>query len=283
MSPQAARHELTSALRSESLPGVKTRGLSGVGGLLVLLLVSCGGGAISADASSSSDTGGTTDGGGAVVTLRNGLAGAWSFDLVGQEGKDSSGQGLDLDVAGVPTTTGRFGKALQFAGPGSPLALRHISDPSLDLATGDFTVSFWVAFKMTGSPQFVTVKGYADGGWFVGWAQTQWAYGLPSPAGGTFADPAGSPTTGTFHHVVFQRSADTAQMFVDGKSVGTVTIKDSPTPGAAPFQVGGYSTGGVATSDKVVNGAVDDVAIWHRALGGDELAYLATHAVPTGP
>jgi Concanavalin A-like lectin/glucanases superfamily len=253
----------------------------------MLLLASCGGSALAPDgaagADAAADTSVPTDDSGVATTIRTGLAAAWSFDVAGMEGKDSSGQGLDLDVTGVPTTTGRYGKALAFSGPGSPLALRHISDPSLDLATGDFTVSFWISFKMTGSPQFVTVKGYADGGWFVGWAQTQWAYGLPSPSGGTFADAAGSPSTGTFHHVVFERSGDTAQMLVDGKSVGTVTVHDSGPPAAAPFQIGGYSTGGVATSDKAVNGAVDDVAIWHRALGGDELAYLATHAVPTGP
>jgi hypothetical protein len=253
-------------------------------GMLVGPFAACGGGAINADAaaeaSPSNDTATTGEDGGGATTLRNGLAGAWSFDLGGQ---DSSGNGLVLDVAGIPTTAGRFGKALQFSGDGSPIAQRHISDPSLDLATGDFTVSFWVSFKMTGSPQFVTVKGYT-GGWFVGWAQTQWAYRLPSPtAGSTFADPSGSPSTGTFHHVVFRRTANTGEFFVDGRSLGTTTLNDSPTVADAPFQVGGYSTGGVSASMSVVNGAVDDVAIWHRALDGAELAYLGTHAVPTGP
>jgi Concanavalin A-like lectin/glucanases superfamily len=213
--------------------------------------------------------------------LRTDLAGAWSFD---GDGKDRSGHGLDLGIAGIPLATARFGKGLQFSGPGSPIAQRPLSDASLDLATGDFTVSFWIAFSKTASPQFVAVKGYGDGGWFVGWAQTVWAFGLPAPAGGTFADPAGSPATGTFHHVVFERSVASVEIFVDGTSVGTKAISDSPTPAPAPLQVGGYSPGGVGAGQNVVNGVVDDLAIWHRALDDAERAYLDAHPVPlTGP
>lgn len=260
-----------------------------LGGLAALSLASCG-----STAALSPDGGDGVAGGGGdaspsdhaipdsgpAATLHVGLAGAWAFD---GDGRDVSGHGLDLDVAGIPLATGRFGKGLSFTGAaGSTIAERHVSDPTLDLATGDFTVSFWISFRATGSPQFVVAKNYADGGWFVGWAQTTWAYGFPSPQGGTFADPMTSPATGTFHHVVFQRSGATALMSIDGHQVGSATVSDSPTPSAAPFQVGGYSTGGLAPSQSVVNGVVDDVAIWHRALDADELAYLGANAVSTG-
>ena len=57
---------------------------------------------------------------------------------------------------------------------------------------------------------------------------------------------------------------------------------DTQAPAMTAFQVGGFAPGGVSMAHgmSVVNGVVDDLAIWHRALVPDELAYLATHAVP---
>jgi hypothetical protein len=273
---------LTGAARSETLEAVSIRWI--LGAVAALSLASCGSAAsLSPDGAAGGDASPTLDvpaADGSAGTLHVGLAGAWSFD---GDGRDQSGNGLDLDVTGIPLATGRFGKGLSFSGvAGTTIAQRHVADASLDLATGDFTVSFWISFKATSSPQFVLAKNYADGGWFVGWAQTQWAYGFPSPKGGTFADPTVTPATGTFHHVVFERSGDSAQMLIDGTSVGTASVTDNPVPSAAAFQVGGYSTGGVAASRNVVNGIVDDVAIWHRALGANELAYINAHAVSTG-
>ena len=239
----------------------------------LLLVCSCGGGVSPL---------GLGDGGGdassPAASLRTSLAGAWSFDA---DGADHSGNRLDLGLMGLRLATGRFGKGLQLAGSGTPIAQRPLDDPSLNLNAGDFTVSFWISFTMTASPQFVAVKGYNEGGWFVGWAQTVWAYGLPTPKGGTFS-AGGSPTTGTFHHVVFERTGDTVEIFVDAASVGTATVADSPAPAASPFQVGGFAPGGVtvSTGQSVVSGVVDDLAIWHRALLPEERTYLATHAVP---
>jgi hypothetical protein len=268
---------LTGALQSESLRCVSLR--RSVWGLGALLLCSCDGSLSTVGLEAGVTDGAASDGNGPSASLRGALAGAWSFDV---DGKDHSGNALDLGIAGLRLATGRFGKGLQLAGEGTPIAQRPIDDPSLNLTMGDFTVSFWISFSMTGAAQFVAVKGYNDGGWFVGWARTAWAYGLPSPAGGTFSDPAGSPAPGVFHHVVFERSVDTVELFVDSKSVGTATVHDAPAPAQAPFQVGGFAPGGVsvAMGQSVVNGVVDDLAIWRRALVADERAYLATHAVP---
>jgi hypothetical protein len=243
---------------------------------VVLLLCSCGGGL---STKGLGDGGADAEAGAAATSLRTGLAGAWSFDV---DGKDHGGSGLDLELTGLHLATGRFGKGVQFGGDGTPIAQRPIDDPSLNLATGDFTVSFWIDFAMSASAQFVAVKGYTDGGWFVGWARTVWAYSLSgATGGGTFAPPA-TPASGTFHHVVFERMGDTIELFVDGASVGTAPLMDSPALANAPFQVGGYAPGGVTVSNgqSVVNGVVDDLAIWHRALVSEERDYLATHPVP---
>jgi concanavalin A-like lectin/glucanase superfamily protein len=242
--------------------------------LTALLVGSCGGATLSSQGLG--DAG--ADASGPAASLRKGLAGAWSFE---SDGKDHSGNALDLEVQALHFATGKFGKGLQLAGNDTPIAQRPIDDPSLNLATGDFTVSFWINFTSTTSPQFVAVKGYDTNGWFVGWAQTAWGWGLPAPKGGTFVPP-GTPAPGTFHHVVFQRSGDMVELIVYSTSVGTAPIADTATPAASPFQVGGFAPGGVTAdhAQNVVNGVVDDLAIWHRALVAEELAYLGTHAVP---
>jgi hypothetical protein len=126
------------------------------------------------------------------------------------------------------------------------------------------------------------VKGFVqEQGWFVGWAQTEWVFAFPPPTTQSeFADPNDSPATGVFHHVVWERTGDTARMYVDGKLLGGASVKDRTPAAAAPFQVGGFSPGGVAGGQSVVDGVVDDLAIWHRALTDDERTYLATNAVP---
>jgi hypothetical protein len=242
-----------------------------VGALTTLLLTSCGG----VSAVGLGDAG--ADAASVESALKVGLEGAWSFEV---DGSDHSGRHMDLSTTGLRFAAGRFGKGVVFAGDGTPIAQRPIDDPRLNLATGDFTISFWINFTKTGTPQFVAMKGY-DPGWFVGWAQTQWAFGPPKPAGQTFADPAGSPSTGTFHHVVFERTADSLELFIDGTSAGKAAAHDG-TPSPDPFQVGGYAPGGVAVAHgmNVVNGTVDDLGVWRRALLPDERAYLTTHAVP---
>jgi hypothetical protein len=244
---------------------------SSIWGLAALLVCGCGGSGLS---SGLGDGGG--DAGSAAVSLRQGLVAAWSFD---GDGKDHGPSKLDLTIKSLHFASGKFGKGIQFAGDGTQIAQRDMNDPELNLPAGDFTVSFWIDFMMTGSAQFVAMKGFGDSGWFVGWAQTAWGYGLPK--GGTFVPSGGSPSDGAFHHVVFQRSGDTVQLWVDSSSLGTATAI-AGSASADPFQVGGYAPGGV-TSDRgqsVVNGVVDDLAIWRRALVHEELDYLATHAVP---
>jgi hypothetical protein len=243
----------------------------------MLLVASCGGSSPPGHDGGATDA--TSDAGDVASGLSVGLAGAWSFDT---DGADHAGQKLDLDVTGIKLVTGRFGKGLQFTGEGSTIAQRHIDDPSLDVATGDFTVSVWISFAATSTAQFIAIKGYDNGGWFVGWAQTAWAYGFGVPAtamGATFADLDVTPPGG-FHHVVLERTGASIEMFVDGQSIGTKAVTDSATPTAAPLQVGGFSPGGVGAGQKVVTGVVDDLAIWHRALTADERAYLGAHAVP---
>ncbi|HEX4403705.1 MAG TPA: LamG-like jellyroll fold domain-containing protein, partial [Polyangia bacterium] len=214
--------------------------------LAALLVASCGGSSLTMPDASTTDAASAD----VATALKVGLAGAWSFD---GDGADHSGNKLDLGVTGLHFGAGKFGKGIQFAGERTPIAQRPVADASLDLTSGDFTVSFWIDFTMTASAQFVALKGYGSAGWFVGWAQTAWAYGLPK--GGTFVPPGGSPTPGTFHHVVLQRAVDMIQIFVDGTSVGTATAVAGG-PSTDPFQVGGYAPGGVtvATGQSVVDG-----------------------------
>jgi hypothetical protein len=239
------------------------------------MAIACSGGSLKPDGGGDA----VSPDAGPAATLQNMLLGAWSFE---GDGKDHSGQNLDLTVEGLSFPAGKFGKGVQFTGEnGSPIAHRTVNDTALDLMTGDFTVSSWVNFARTSSPQFVMVKGYInEKGWFTGWAQSRWALGYPADKGGTLPDPNGSPAPGVFHHLLMERNADSVNLYVDEKFLGGISVPDRAAPGDCAFQVGGYSPGGVGGGQNVVDGIVDDVAIWHRVLTSDERAYLTTHAVP---
>ena len=143
-------------------------------------------------------------------------------------------------------------------------------------------MSFWINFAKTGAAQFVAVKGYNDGRLVRGLGAD--GLGLrPALARGRHLRPAGSPTSG---------DVPPRRLRADGRHASRSssirrrwerrTVADTATPAKSPFQVGGFAPGGVtvATGQSVVDGVVDDLAIWHRALVADERAYLATHAVP---
>ena len=64
-------------------------------------------------------------------------------------------------------------------------------------------------------------------------------------------------------------------MFVDGVEVDTVeaTLPETPAPNSAVLVGNGPGP--------EMNGIIDDIAIWDRALTDDERAYLLTRPVPT--
>jgi hypothetical protein len=213
------------------------------------------------------------------ASLKNGLLGLWPLD---GDGKDKSGNGLDLTVVGLSYVTARFNSGLQFTGDITKTASRPMSDPSLLIGRGDYTVSVWVSID----PDKDFAQGILDDGAQAG--GNGWGLGTPAPSGawifatgnGTFCCNGGGPTGFGWRHLVAERSGETISVYANSETVGTTqAAQPGVTIAAETFRLGTWFAG----AGDPLFGIVDDVAIWNRALTAEERSYLDQHPVPPAP
>jgi sialidase-1 len=200
---------------------------------------------------------------------------------------DASGAGnVGFVRGGAGLAGGKFGSALAFDGVDD-----HVHVPfsgSLDLGSGDFTVTAWLKYA-GGTNKHTILWGYDYGaasgqiwlrahpvenrvmGWVEsttasGWAETPAAYG-----------------DSTWHHVALQRTATQLLLWVDGAQVGTKaapagSVTAGHTPGILGLYVGQRPDG----VDRLT-GALDEVRVFNRALTGAEVNEIyTTNASITG-
>jgi hypothetical protein len=207
--------------------------------------------------------------------LQQGLLGYWPFD---GDGTDGSGGGRNLGlVGGAGFANGLFGKALDLHGNSSQYAVRPGNDTIYDLAAGDFSVQVWVDFNTTSAEETLIEKFTGSSG--PGWTMTKLRVGDSRGSNSLqfYASPAivlnsNPPTlaTGVWHQYVVRRSGSTVQILLDGSVVGNGSASGS-IPGTTMPLLVGRRTGGQYFP---VDGRIDEVAIWSRALSDGEVAYL---------
>lgn len=98
-------------------------------------------------------------------------------------------------------------------------------------------------------------------------------------AGGrALATTVGEPVAGRWHHVVGVRDITAAELLVhvDGTLAGTLGVLGNPDTSTGPFVVGRGRLGSAPVDflDGAVDGAVDDVRAYDRALSPAEIAAL---------
>ena len=198
----------------------------------------------------------------------SGLAGYWKFDEgSGTSTADSSGLGNNGSFnGGVGWTSGQFGAAAHFDGTGYIAAGVN----GLPAANAPQTISWWLTVPSIPSgvanvlslsndaAQSAVQPGFRNGTFGV------WSYG------GSFLVSTTPASTGAWHHYAYTFDGTTHSLYVDG------VLKNSSTHAAqtaAPTKLEfGRWTGG----SEYLNGSVDDVRIYTRALSAAEVATLAT-------
>lgn len=155
--------------------------------------------------------------------------------------------------------------------------------------TGSITVSVWVKFNtlpVSGStyPRLVYKYGFngdaanqrsyaltavGDGGQKLDWSMSS------TGAGGDSREFSWSPSTGVWYHIVavYDTSVPNFKMYVDGSQIGTTQtgVPASIYDGTSTFAIGADGFSG-----DYLNGLVDDVRIWARALDATEVGDLYT-------
>jgi hypothetical protein len=209
-------------------------------------------------------------------TLADGLVGHWRFDEgTGTVAHDSSGNARDATLFGTGWSwiAGRFGGAVHFGG------IDQATVAAFPAATASFTVSAWVhvaSSELSGAPitaLLSTENGF--GGWSLNVGVTvmpSYGFGYPISAQARAVALCTCLAPDTWSHVAaVVDSGSTLTMYVNGAPTTTVPVAGPIPPGDTTLYMGRWYAPG-----RNVTGALDDVAVYSRALVAEEIALLAS-------
>ncbi len=198
---------------------------------------------------------------------------------------DVAGGGGDASVSGVTVVPGQFGQAFSFAGQQD---VNVANNPSLQPSRA-ITVQAWVNSPQP-PPQYadVVAKGIesdcnsASYALYAGQTQGMFFYVYDGHGHGVLSPDAGRRIwDGQWHLLVGTYDGHVVRLFVDGVEVGN----GSPAAFAIGYNLSADNDLRIGdVKGKCVPpfvGAIDDVAVWDRALSRAELVSLVT-ASPTG-
>ncbi len=203
-----------------------------------------------------------------AVSAQADLVGYWKFDEgFGTIAHDSSGNGLDGTLNGNPQwVIGQVGGALEFDGDDS-VEIPH--NPLLSI-TNEITITAWTYMNANASGEMSIVsKG--------GWAANDLPYELTETPGGVifwqFYDDGGrdtcapdSPPVDEWHHLAATYDGQIFKCYIDGELADEWAYAGTMPENTASVTIGQRSRGGT-----YFNGVIDEVAIYNRALGADEI------------
>jgi len=205
---------------------------------------------------------------------------------------DASGNGKNGAIHGATTVADRFGNA------GSALSFDGLNDYAglpnnnpIWLPQDDFTVSAWVRFDrdpLTNPVEFVLqfdFNYYTNQDLCIGYG----IYRNPDDGRVNFQMETATATNSllsqdpmeknSWYHIVGVRSGTTQEMYIDGQLDATGICSAEPIKFFSPVNdfrvnIGVASDGGWTTGTYYLDGMVDDVRIYNRALSSAEVQML---------
>jgi Concanavalin A-like lectin/glucanases superfamily len=198
-------------------------------------------------------------------------------------GIDSSGNGYNLSLVGNPAFgPGLYGQALALNGDSSQYATRPGDDAAFNFGSSNFTIQVWVNFNAFGNSEQTLIEKFTGGGG-PGWTLT-----TPSDGSGQFIEFAATTTNssldevntaqvsitpGTWNQIVVERNGNTVSIYLDNALLVSDSFTGSIIGSSNPLLIGGrYNSGG--SRGAAVNGSLDEIAIWNRALSTSEVSSL---------
>ena len=211
--------------------------------------------------------------------LTNGLVAYYPFS---GNANDESGKGNNGNAIGATFTGDRFGeegKAMAFNGIDQYVQAAH--QDYLNFSGGDFTVSCWVSLNDPAKTQYIVGKDMGQGNtdkWIVHYGSevggtTPWGLsfliGTAPNEAGFYAPSLGRPDVGTWHRYLVRKNGTNYTIYFDIYGVsggnGPLTL---PNGNTAPLTIGQSESGGF------VDGKIDEIRIYSRALSPDEIGSL---------
>ena len=218
--------------------------------------------------------------------LANGLDAYWTFNQTsGGTLVDSSDNGFNGNLVGYANgqgnwTSGLFGNALEFGGPGSG---QYVSVPNFTFPTTSMTLTAWVWANST--PAWATIAANWNGAWGAfnfatfGHAPNMSVYTADAYVqGGINIDYGVSGTslsTGQWHFEAFVANAqnDTVTFTQDGNVTGSFRYLGQTLASSSTLNIGDDPSDTSAGQGNW-DGKIDDLAIWNRALSSQDLTAI---------
>lgn len=163
------------------------------------------------------------------------------------------------------------------------LFIANASCPNLKI-TGSHSVSAWVKLESNavGARGVAAMRDYALGaGWAVQINTSNAIFFIKDGLTTNTAIAADvAATVGTFCHIVgvYDSATSKLKIFMNGVKK-EVTASGSSTSPTVPFMIGGYPSGAGPHASGYIDGIIDDVAVFDRALTDAEVASIFSEGV----
>jgi hypothetical protein len=196
---------------------------------------------------------------------------------------DLSGKGNDGTIKGNPQwVEGHFGKALYFDGK------TYVVAPHIPFDKQSFTIQLWVKPEMTteqevvfsqyelnATNQSVHCRIYSDGRLLLGFYSND----LEAPAASAKKDQWQNLT------FIFDANDSTRKIYVDGNEVAKDASPSAYLGAKGDIWIGGWErpTKPEHPFYQIYTGAIDEVRVWLRPLGNDEIMESIDTEMPVEP
>jgi hypothetical protein len=191
------------------------------------------------------------------MALTDNILAYWKLD--NSSWVDSSGNGYTLTHGGgVTNGSGIVDQSAVFNGSNSYLTL---GSTNLNL-TGDFSVSLW--YKPNNLSYYQSIF-TSTGNFHI--ANNGNGIDVNNAQSGSSISTSGNFTAGTWYYITVICSSGTTSLYINN------TLKASTTQGLS-IQNGIYMGGYVSLGEYFLNGSIDEVGIWNRALSQSEIYNL---------
>jgi hypothetical protein len=196
----------------------------------------------------------------------NGLVAAYGFDENGgQQTADASGQFNHGTLQGATwTTSGKFGNALVFNGTSSLVSIPNAT--SLELGSA-MTLSAWV-YPTTGLSGWHNVIKKEVDDYFLSASVPDGGPGggAAAPTCCATARTSSALPVNTWTHLALTYNGSTLQLYRNGAVVATASASGSMLKSGLPLRIGGDAIYG-----EFMQGRIDEVRIYNRALSASEI------------
>jgi hypothetical protein len=208
----------------------------------------------------------------------SGLVAWWS----GNGNANDLAGGHDGTLVGGTYGPGILGTDQAFSLNGAGAFVQAPNDPAWNLGSNDFTIDLWVNYSALrsdsmGQPQSVFVAHDEGGGntnkWFFAYGGGDLFWHMNSPGSGpVFLAPAPfAPNLNQWYNLAVTRAGNTFTIYVNGAAVSSDTSTVAVPDANAPLTLGEAES---PPGNFFMNGSMEHVLLYNRALGAQELAGL---------